>query len=126
MNTKHKSLFTAITTVGRDLLVIKGDKVIGKARAITQVGSHIGVMFTDGEILDMVKNIDCVRSMGNKHSYFRFYALTGEYIGTYDLTGIGSDDILWDVYVVDEFNFRWGMVPEHFSCVPGYQTAMEE
>lgn len=118
--------YNSAITSGNNLLVIKNDRVIGKASVTTKRGSEVSVRFTEGEIVDLIKDLELVKSVGLKYSYFRFLEFTGGYGGTDQQTGAGGDDILWDVSVVDEFNFRWGMVPEHFSCVPGYRDAEEE
>lgn len=116
MNNEYTNSFKAIAS-GNNLLVIKNNRVIGKASIVGRYGSDVGVRFTEGEILDLVKDLELVKAVGLRYAYYPFSALSGGYIGSND------EDCLLDVMVVDEFNFRWGMVPEYFSVVPGYRAA---
>jgi hypothetical protein len=115
----------AVQSVGRDVLVIKHNKIIGKGRVEMQRDSVINVKFIEGEILDMIQNLELVKSIGIRYSYFKFLSFTGTYFDTDDCTGVGGEDILSDVVIVDEFNFNFGLVPAHFSKVPGYRSAFE-
>lgn len=116
MNNEYTNVFTAIAS-NSNLLVIKNNRVIGKASIVARYGSDVGVRFTEGEILDLVKDLELVKAVGLRYAYYHFSALSGGYIGSND------EDCLLDVMVVDEFNIRWGMVPEYFSVVPGYRAA---
>lgn len=116
MNTEYTNFFKAIAS-GSNLLVIKNNRVIGKALVAGRYVSDVSVRFIEGEILDLVKDLELVKSVGLRYAYYHFSALSGSYIGSND------EDCLLDVMVVDEFNFRWGMVPEYFSVVSGYRSA---
>lgn len=117
----------AVEGVGKDILFIKDNKVVGKGKSHVAYGDvWVGASYLEGEFLEKFKLTEHVKAMSLKHTYLRFCPILGVFIG--DDKKFGSDivDIFEDVRVVDEFNFRWGMVPDTFKDVPGYRSAPTE
>lgn len=118
----------AVENVGKDVLVVKDNKVIGKGRSLIMHGDDwIGIRFTEGEVLEMVKNFESVKSLGLKHNYFRYFPTSGLFWGP---AFAEDDEITWTVLgqtmVIDEFNFRFGICPDHFKQVEGYASTLAE
>lgn len=118
----------AVPSTGKTVLVIKENKVIGKGSAQLAVGTDfVGIRFTEGEILEMTKDLTVVKIFEHKHAYFRYSPVSGAFIGSaYDKDREDEFDVLQDTTVVDEFNLKYRMVPEHFKDVPGYGAVMDE
>lgn len=121
------SFGSAVQSVGKDVLVIKGDKVIGKGRSTIMVGDEwIGITFTEGEVVDLVKELKSVKLLGTRRVNFRYYPNSGFFEGP----PFAEDDdevekifdVLGQTLVVDEFNFGFGICPDHFKQVEGFAS----
>ena len=117
----------AVEGVGKDILFIKDNKVVGKGKSQVAYGDEwVGVSYLEGEFLEKFQLTEHVKVMSLKHTYLRFCPFLGVFIGDEEKLGSDVVDIFEDVRVVDEFNFRWGMVPDTFKDVPGYRSAPTE
>lgn len=114
--------YMAVENVGKDVLIIKDGKVIGKGVSQLMYGDEwIGIRFTEGEIMDMTKDLSTVKSMGYKYSYFRYYPYSGVFLGAPSEMGREDEHAILDAtLVVDELKLKYGMVPDHFKATPGY------
>ncbi len=119
------NLNPAVPSVGKPVLVVRDGLVIGRGTPVARRGDDfVSIRFDSGAIVDQVQNLELVQAVGLRHSMFRYGPGGGGYLGDDAQTGQGGDELLSDTYVVDEFNLRFGLVPEHFSVVPGYRSAL--
>lgn len=118
--------WAAVPYCGKEVLVIRDGRVIGKGRAVTRVGDEVtSIQFTEGEIIELVQDLELVRLLGLRYSYFKYGPNYGVYLGDDTQTGVGGDEILADTLVVDAVNFRYGMAPTQFARVPGFRAALD-
>lgn len=122
-------MYGALQNVGKTVLFIKDNKVIGKGSS--QIGhgdDWHGIRVESGEIFDQLKDLAPFNSgkLGIKHSYIRFSPLSGVYLGMNFSDEYPEVDALLEmVRVVDEFNFGYRMAPDSFKEVEGYGVAAE-
>lgn len=119
----------AISGVGKHVLIIRGNHVIGKGRSVAMRGEDfVSVVLTEESHHLIPADHELIQMVGYKHASIRYYPNTGGYISMGCL--LEDDDVLEDFFsdtlVVDEFHFRWGMVPDHFKTVDGYGAALTE
>jgi hypothetical protein len=120
-------LYPAVEGVGKTVLVVKGDQVIGKGRVVAARGNEwVSVELIEGEVIELTKELSGVKELGSRWATFRYLPLTGSYFScTIQDDNDAAEDILGETAIVDEFNFRYGLSPERFSKVPGYASALE-
>lgn len=114
----------AVKDVGRDVVLIKDNKIVGEGRSVTIRDGEVSIEMTDDRAKALVENSVQVKTWAESHpdkkykwSYFRFLTVTGTYVGEGELFCEELDDIM----VVDKFNLRYGMVPDTFKDVEEYR-----
>lgn len=119
------------------LLLIRDNKVIGKAQmAIGRGTEWVGIRITEGEVKEEVSKLIKAATEGEDlkdldgtlrffFPHFTYYSGLYLDIGNLLLTEKTSeiDAYFQDIRVVNEFNFRWGLVPDVFKDVEGYRSA---
>ncbi len=114
----------ALDSVGRDVLFIKDNKVVGKGRSQVGVSNEYqGCSFLSGELFEQIKVVapfnDTVLTM--KHVYARFSPYSGGYLGLQFTDEFPEAEALLEyVRAVDEHYFNFGIVPDSFKEVEGY------
>lgn len=105
---------------------IKTREFLGMAKVATRRGDeYVSVRFEDGTIMDLVAQIKSFQAAGPRFSYYRYSPVTGVYLGR-GPEDDNDSEILGSTIIVDAFNFRWGLVPDHFKKYPGYATSKIE
>ena len=113
--------------VGEKVLIIKDSKVIGKGFCSLANGDKfVSIRLEEGPILDMVKDLESVRLLGMRHTYVRYYPSSGLFFDTDEHLGVGATELLCNTMVVSEFNFGFGICPEHFHNVEGFRGSIVE
>ena len=117
----------AVEGVGKKVLIILNDEIIGKGTTqIARGDEYVGVRFEEGKVLDMIKDLETVKVLTLRHSYFRYLPYTGAFWGPPTVDEDDRiDDILSPTFIVDEFNLGYGIVPDHFSKVEGYKSQIK-
>jgi hypothetical protein len=118
---------SAVSGTGKTVLVVRGLEIIGKGQtAIARGTEYVGVRLTEGKIMEEAKDLGIVKAVGFQDSYFRFSPTTGGFASWF--YGDSEEDTLKffeELRIVDEFNLRFGLVPDEFKDVPGYRSAVE-
>lgn len=115
-----------------EVLFIKDNKIVGKGKHYASRGDSVGVVVTSGEFYDYLNNHSEMIPLKNssfeglKHFPMHFSEMTGGYLSINFKDFSEIDEYLEDISCVSEFGFRWGMVPEMYSSVPGYRSAIED
>lgn len=118
----------AIPSVGKDVVLIKNNKVIAKGRSRSSMGYVIGIELQEGPLYDELCKAKIVSETTIPVKYInpRFSQVTGEYIHSGFNDGEEIDGLMEDVMVVDLFNLVWGMVPDSFSSMLEYRWRQKE
>jgi hypothetical protein len=122
-------LFPALQNVGKTVLFIKDNKVVGKGRGQIGRGDEWhGIRIESGELFEQLKDIEPFNTpgIGTKHALIRFSPTLGSFIG-FGFTDEfpQAEEILEYVRVVDEFNLGYRMVPDTFKDTEGYGVAAD-
>ena len=115
----------AVDGTNRAVLIIRGDKIIGKGRTVLKSCDEIAVRLTEGQIIEESKDLDIIQALGLENSFFRF----SQWTGIFALWSHEDGDIIRlfkDIRVVDEWRFQFGLVPDTFKTVPGYDSASQD
>ena len=119
----------AVENVGRDVLIIRNNQVIGKGMSQTMRGlDFVSITLVDDDAKKLIP-VECISdAIGYRHTYLRYDPISGMFLEIYgnDPEWEDINDRLEDTLVVDEFNFRWGLCPDTFKDVPGYRSAVTE
>ncbi len=121
----------AVETVGREVVLIRDNKVIGEGYVSTMSGGVVTVEMRDDRAKALVEDSEMVKLWGEKfpekkfkYSLFHFCSYAGNYLGEneeqYSLKNFD------DIRVVDKFNLRYRMVPSTFKDVEGYGAVSSE
>lgn len=117
-------MYAAADRCGNDVLIIRDNQIVGKAKSVLQRGDlFVGIELLDDaakSLIDITKNAD-LQSLGYRHIYIKYDPITGNFLPDENFKEVR--EAMKDTMIVDEFNFRWGMVPEKFRDVPGYRAA---
>ena len=119
----------AVENVGRDVLIIRNNQVIGKGMSQTMRGSDfVSITLVDDDAKKLIPVERISDAIGYRHTYLRYDPISGMFLEIYgnDPEWEDVNDQLEDTFIVDEFNFRWGLCPDTFKAVPGYQSAVTE
>ena len=119
----------AVENVGRDVLIIRNNQVIGKGMSQTMRGlDFVSITLVDDDAKKLIPVERISDAIGYNHTYLRYDPISGMFLEVYgnDPEWEDVNDQLEDTLVVDEFNFRWGLCPDTFKDVPGYRSAMIE
>ena len=119
----------AVENVGRDVLIIRNNQVIGKGMSQTMRGlDFVSITLIDDDAKKLIPIERISDAIGYRHTYLRYDPISGMFLEIYgnDPEWEDVNDQLEDTLVVDEFNFRWGLCPDTFKDVPGYRSAMIE
>ena len=119
----------AVENVGRDVLIIRNNQVIGKGMSQIMRGlDFVSITLVDDDAKKLIPIERISDAIGYRHTYLRYEPISGMFLEIYgnDPEWEDINDQLEDTLVVDEFNFRWGLCPDTFKDVPGYRSAMIE
>ena len=119
----------AVENVGRDVLIIRNNQVIGKGMSQTMRGlDFVSITLVDDDAKKLIPVERISDAIGYNYTYLRYDPISGMFLEVYgnDPEWEDVNDQLEDTLVVDEFNFRWGLCPDTFKDVPGYRSAMIE
>lgn len=129
----------AIETVGKETLLIKDNKIIGKVHIVTMSGIVCGARMDDEACKDLVKDTaqlkiwsgsrnEQVAKQPYRYAYFHFNVVTGEYIGDYITQNQlrEKEEALEGCFIVDKFNFDYGWCSSTFSTVEGFGQSMKQ
>jgi hypothetical protein len=122
---------TAIETVGRDTLVIKGTEIVCTTHVRAMCDRDMAsINFPEAEydkyIAPLVGKLDTGSYPRHKLLFMRFSPFTGMFLEhTSWPDGEKLDEWMEDVRIVDEFNFRYGLAPAVFANVPGFGAALQ-
>lgn len=120
---------SAVNDVGREVWLIKDNRIVGEGRTAVLNDGIISVQMCDDRAKALVANSASVLAFAEfgpekqyRWSYFQFCRFTGAYL---------DDDerfceTLEDVRVVDKFNLRFGIVPDSFKEVPEFREAVRD
>lgn len=111
--------FPAVDGVGKTVLIIKDNKVVGKGVSQTSFDGMVGITISDDAGKDFFKDDYAVKTLGWRFTFFHYYESTGNAAFSYTDE---PEDRLKGTRIIDEFNLRWGMVPESFKSVNGYRS----
>lgn len=117
----------AADRVGETVLIIRNNAVIGKGYTCLQRGDlFIGITLHDEAaqaLLDISTDPD-LQALGYRRIFIKYDPTTGDFLPELNLEKVC--EAMKNTLIVDEFNFRWGMVPDKFKDVPGYRGAPTE
>ena len=117
----------AISGVGKSVLIIRGTKVIGKGKSQGMKGYEVvSITLEDAMAQALIPPNMVGETLGYKYTYLHYSPVTGGFLGIYENDPLWQDinKQLDDTTVVDEENFRYGVVPDHFKEVEGYRSAI--
>ena len=117
----------AVENVGRDVLIIRNNQVIGKGMSQIMRGlDFVSITLVDDDAKKLIPIERISDVIGYRHTYLHYDPISGMFLEIYgnDPEWEDVNDQLEDTLVVDEFNFRWGLCPNTFKDVPGYRSAM--
>lgn len=120
----------AIQSVGREVLLVKNNKIVGEGYAISSADYIVGVEMRDDRAKALVADSEQVKAWAKhypdkafKYSSFHFSELTGVYTDWDDGRGYYCA-ALDEVRVVDKRNLGYGMVPDSFKDTEGYREVI--
>lgn len=122
-------MFNALERTGKEVLIIRGLKVIG--RGLSQTANHgwVGIRMLEGEPHAAVQAwLGDSHPEIAKHAYIRYSEVSGAFFQLPfkdDETQAyqDADEFFDETYAVDEFNFKWGLVPDIYKDVEGYGSS---
>ncbi len=104
------------------IILVKDNKVVAKMKPWSIRDGVISVVF-EGDARDHIN----IPVKNREYYVIRYSTYTGEYL---DDNFIEDDEEMLDYFentrVCNEFELRWGMVPDSFKDVEGYRKAIEE
>jgi len=122
----------AVENVGRDVLLVRDNKVIGEGRTQTSDCTVVSVEMVDDRAKALVDSspmvqVLAVHSPDRKYRWalFHFHAFTGRYADLPEDGDLYFAD-LENVRVVDKLNFEYGLVPDSFKEVEGYRAVINK
>lgn len=138
-------LFAAVESVGRKTLLFRDDKLLCTVRVSGGMSlpghsglSQVSIQFDKPDFDNLIRplwpscRLEDDPDMGvHKFCFFRYSAVYGLFMdhnvdSAPDAELQALDAWLAGTMIVDEFNFRWSMVPDHFKSMPGYAATREE
>lgn len=116
-------MFPAVENVGREVVLIRDNKVIGEGYSVTKAGGIVSIEMRDDAAKALIENSMQVKVLAEsfpekkyKWAYFRFFGFDGSYADSEDDRYHAEFE---NVRVVDKFNLRYGIVPDSFKDVEG-------
>jgi hypothetical protein len=120
----------AVENVGREVFLIRDNKVVGEGYSQTSAHGMISIEMRDDRAKAIVEDSSQVKAFGEafpekkyKWSFFRFYKFDGSYADNAD-DGDRYFPGLTDIRVVDKLYLGYGMVPDTFTDVEGYRASI--
>lgn len=112
---------------GTDLAIIRNNKVIGKAKLSVVKGDEFAGVYLADEAAQSLVPKERLCGLEYRHAFLHYSPITGAFLGFFENDPEFDDlnDELMDTLVVDQFNLRWGMVPDHFNQCEGYKDALK-
>lgn len=111
------------------VLIVKGSKVVGKARWSAAVDGITSMRIIEGEALAWVEKIASDHGDGvmqAKHFTPRYFDFDGSYAQRLEGGWEFMDEAFGETRAVSEFALHYGMVPESFKDVEGYRSKLSE
>jgi hypothetical protein len=121
------NIYMALGNAGKDVLIIKDDKIIGRGHSELSCQEFVGVSLCEGELADKLKNLEPFKTIGElKHVFIRYAPVSGVFLG-FDFQDEcpEAEAILEGSLAVNEFDFGYKMVPDHFKTAEGYGASIE-
>lgn len=122
-------MYRAVENVGREVLLIKDNKVVGEGFAAAMADGIVSIEMRDDRAKTLVENSTQVQAWVSsfpdkkyKWASFKFCSFTGTYLDTDEV----FCEALEHIQVVDKFSLRYGMVPDSFKDTEGYRAAQQE
>lgn len=113
----------ALDSVGKDVLLVKGNKVIGEARSVCSSRGITSIIVVGDKAEALVAESYMVKALRASNpdkmyrwSFFKFCTWTGAYAECDD---VAYFEPLSDVRAIDKHIFDWRLNPE-FADVEGY------
>lgn len=112
----------AVEGCGNEILIIKDNKIVGKGRAQMCTNYQVDISIEDEAGRAFFADDFAVKILGWKNTYFRYYMTTGVYLPTFmdEPDGRGKE-----TRIVDAFKLSFGMVPDSFKDIEGYNSTLE-
>lgn len=127
------SPFYAIESVGREVLLIRDKRIIGEGYSRSSADGTIAIEMLDERAKALIADSLAVKLWGTsfpekkfKYSTFKFCQFTGEYIDMSHHDPYMLCPTLSDVRVVDKMGLHYGIVPDTFKDVEGYNAIHAE
>lgn len=119
------NFYTAVGAAGREVLIIRDNKVIGKGMSQLSRNYSAFITLEDSAARGLIPKDRIFDEIGYRHTYLRYCSMTGVFLSVYEGDPEWDDinDSLKDTRIVDSFNFQWGMVPDSFKDVVGYGSS---
>jgi hypothetical protein len=121
--------FLAVETVGREVLLIKDNKIIGEGRGVASYDYIISIQMIDERAKALIKDSPAVKGWAEygeekmyRWSTFRFNMFDGSYIDDDDR----YFEPLENVRVVDKHYFELGICPKSFKEAEGFRKIINE
>jgi hypothetical protein len=119
----------AVETVGREVVLIKDNKIIGEGYSAATAGYTVSIEMRDDRAKALVDDSIQVKEWKKhapgkeyRYSLFHFSQFNGCYLGDND----EFYEPLENVFVVDKRNLSYGFVPNSFKNVEGYRSVIRE
>lgn len=127
------SPFYAIENVGREVLLIRDKRIIGEGYSVSSSSGTISIEMRDERAKALISDSLAVKLWGErfpekkfKYATFKFCQFTGAYL---DASYYDPDMLcptLSGVRVVDKMGLHYGIVPDAFKDVEGYNAIHAE
>lgn len=121
--------YYAIEKVGREVLLVRDNKIIGEGYSQTSAHGMISIEMRDERAKALIANSRQIKIWEEKFpekkykwSMYKFCQFTGQYL---DMSADDPDMLcteLEGVRVVDKRDFHYGFVPDSFKDVEGYRN----
>jgi len=121
-------LFEAIKRGHGDTLIIRDNKIVGRAHWSGSVDGHTSFHVLGGEALQWTEALAMGGALEAKWYMPMYWDSDGEYMPRSQRQGDGwgsMDALFAGTRAVDEFELGWGMVPDSFCLTEGYRSAYD-
>lgn len=126
------SFYEAVRPTNEPVLVIQGNKVVGLAQPVTSDGVTVCVRMADDKTKELFADDTLIAfhrmSLPRgadpwEATLFKYFMFDGTPAKMFDDE---PDDRLKNTRIVSKYEFEYGMVPESFSEVEGFGSAIED
>ena len=118
-------MYLACDGVGKKVLIIRGNKVIGEGKSQTSRDGCVSITLEDDRAKLLVP-IELLEGIGYKYCFLHYSMISGVFLGLFedDTEFDLINEQLSDTAIVDEDRLQYGMVPEHFKTLTGYRKCL--